>query len=162
MFDSYSSVRLTAEYAVSSPMVNRSGPGTFVPVKRNLPSRGEMMSSVVPSRLAPPPFMPEERRAEERERLSRMSVDAFIGIAKGIEAWPGTRGRIESLRVPTLVMCGELDVAFVRAIQRLGEKILGAVTEIIPQAAHSPQYERPELLNAALRAHLERNAVAPK
>ena len=111
------------------------------------------------STLAPPPFMPEARRAEERERLSRMSVDAFIGIAKGIEAWPGTRGRIETLRVPTLVVCGELDVAFLRAIQRLGEKIPGAVTEIIPQAAHSPQYERPDLFNAALRAHLERNGL---
>jgi pimeloyl-ACP methyl ester carboxylesterase len=28
---------------------------------------------------------------------------------------------------------------------------------VVPEAAHSPQYERPELFNAALRRHLERS-----
>ncbi len=103
-----------------------------------------------------PPFMTEERAAEERERLSKMSVDAFIGIARGIDAWPGTRGRLETLRMPVLAICGELDAAFLRAIQRMGELIPGCVVQIIPQAGHSPQYERPDLFNAALRRHLER------
>jgi hypothetical protein len=66
-----------------------------------------------------------------------MSVDAFIGIARGTAAWPGTRGRIETLAVPTLLICGELDLAFLKAIKRLSEKIPNSTLAIIPQAAHS-------------------------
>jgi 3-oxoadipate enol-lactonase len=113
------------------------------------------------ARLPRAPFMPEERAAEERERLSRMSVDAFIGIGAGIEAWPGARDRLPHLRVPTLVVCGELDAPFLRAAHRMGQLIPDVTVHIIPQAGHSPQYERPDLFNAALRAHLERHHIAP-
>jgi pimeloyl-ACP methyl ester carboxylesterase len=129
--------------------------------KRHRLAEEEGMAAVanMPSRFEPPPFQTAERRDEERARLSRMSVDAFIGIARGIEAWSGTRDRIETLRVPTLLICGELDLAFLKAITRLSEKIPDSTLAIIPQAAHSPQYERPDLFNAALRAHLEGHAL---
>jgi pimeloyl-ACP methyl ester carboxylesterase len=37
--------------------------------------------------------------------------------------------------------------------------IPNARVEVIPEAGHSPQFERPELFNRALRHHLEANAL---
>jgi pimeloyl-ACP methyl ester carboxylesterase len=47
---------------------------------------------------------------------------------------------------------------FIEASQWLAANIPGAVLESVPEAAHSPQYERPEIFNAALRRHLDRSA----
>ncbi len=107
------------------------------------------------------PHMPVERQAEEAERFSRMSVDAFIGTSAGIAAWPGTRDRLSGLRVPTLIICGELDVPFLKATERMAERMPNAVRHIIPQAAHSPQYERPGLFNPLLRDHITRHRLQP-
>jgi pimeloyl-ACP methyl ester carboxylesterase len=108
----------------------------------------------------PAPHMPEERRAEEKERLARMSVDGFLGCWGALQTWPGTKDRAHAITAPTLVIYGELDSGLVEASKRLAETIPGATLVEIPEAAHSPQYERPELFNAALRDHIERNALA--
>jgi pimeloyl-ACP methyl ester carboxylesterase len=51
----------------------------------------------------------------------------------------------------------------VKSSQIMAEKIPHATLVVVPEAAHSPQYERPDLFNAALRAHLARAAAgAPK
>jgi pimeloyl-ACP methyl ester carboxylesterase len=115
----------------------------------------------MPGLTKPPPYMPEERRAEEKERLARMSVDGFLGCWSALETWEGVKERAHEIAAPTLVIYGALDVALVEASKRLAAIIPGATLVEIPEAAHSPQYERPELFNAALRAHLERNATAP-
>ena len=77
------------------------------------------------------PFMPVERQAEEAERLGRMSADAFIGIGIAIDAWPGTRERIGGVGVSTLIICGELDVAFRKATERMSELMPNARLAII-------------------------------
>jgi 3-oxoadipate enol-lactonase len=56
------------------------------------------------------------------------------------------------------VICGELDTGLVDASKHLASAIPGATLAMIPEAGHSPQYERPELFNAALAAHLRANA----
>ncbi len=113
-----------------------------------------------PSVLPPPPHMPPERLDETKQRLTKMSVDAFIGAWQALDAWPGTEGRLGAIRAPTLVICGELDAALVGPSKTLAAAIPGATLEIIPECGHSPQYERPDLFNAALRRHLERNTGA--
>lgn len=110
-----------------------------------------------PSRIPYPPHLPKERITEERERLARMSVDGFVGAAVGLRNWAGTRDRLGSLHTPTLVVCGELDAALLKGSERLAELIPDATLEIVPEAGHSPQYERPELFNHALREHLAKN-----
>jgi 3-oxoadipate enol-lactonase len=108
--------------------------------------------------LPPPPFSTEERRAETKERLARMSADAFIGAGIGLDEWPSTKARLPEVSTPTLVIYGDLDAeGLIKAGEYMAEAILNATRAVIPQAAHSPQYERPDLFNAALRAHLERN-----
>jgi pimeloyl-ACP methyl ester carboxylesterase len=37
-------------------------------------------------------------------------------------------------------------------------QIAGSTMVIVPESGHSPQLERPEIFNEALRAHLRRNA----
>jgi pimeloyl-ACP methyl ester carboxylesterase len=116
----------------------------------------------LPAAVAPPPHMPAEREAEVKERLAAMSADAFIGAWKGaLEGWPGVRDRLGQIRAATLVICGELDAALVGPARRMAAAIPRATLAMIPEAGHSPQYERPDLFNAALRQHLEANASAP-
>ena len=115
----------------------------------------------MPSLVPAPPHMPASRKDEEKERLSRMSVDGFIGAWNALNAWPGTKERAGAIAASTLVICGELDAPLIEASTTLASLIPDATLEMIPEAAHSPQFERPDLFNAALRRHLDRNAGAP-
>lgn len=116
----------------------------------------ERMQSPVP----PPPHMPKERIDESNERLKRMAVDGFIGAWMALHRWPGTRDRIHEISVPTLVIYGALDVGLVDAAKAMAAAIPGALVEVVPEAGHSPQYERPEIFNRALRSHIERHEGA--
>jgi len=116
----------------------------------------------MPERLAPPPHMPPERQEETKRRLAAMSPHGFIGAWHALAGWPGTRDRARGIATPTMVIYGDLDLALIPGAKRLAENIPGAVLEVVPEAAHSPQYERPDLFNAALRRHLSRNAVSAK
>ncbi len=122
--------------------------------------QGMAAIAAMPALAPAPPHMPPERRDEETARLKRMSVDAFIGAWQGLEAWQGTTERAASISVPTLVIYGDLDQMLIDASKHLASVIPNAELEAIPEAAHAPQYERPELFNAALRRHLARNATA--
>lgn len=112
--------------------------------------------------LPPPPHMPAERLEETKRRLSRMSVDAFIGAWNGLTAWEGTEGRANNIRTPTLIIYGDLDMPpLIEASLKLAQLIPDATVEVIPETGHSPQWERPALFNAALRAFLEKVAARP-
>lgn len=103
-----------------------------------------------------PPHMPANRVVEVAERLSRMSVDAFIGAQAGLDSWAGSVDRLASIVAPTLVIVGDRDFApLVEASKMLASTIPNAKLEVIPECGHAPQFERPELFNAALRRHLE-------
>jgi pimeloyl-ACP methyl ester carboxylesterase len=130
---------------------------------RNILAQEQGMAAVanLPGITKPPPHMPNERQAEEKERLSRMSVDGFIGCWGALETWEGVKERAHNIAAPTMVIYGELDGPLVEASKRLASIIPGATLVEIPEAGHSPQYERPALFNEALRAHLERHALAP-
>ncbi len=116
----------------------------------------------LPPPVPPPPHMPAERLEETRVRLSRMSPDAFVGAFAGLVGWPGSKDRAAAISTPTLVIYGDLDApALIYGSTRLAELIPNARVEVIPETAHSPQWERPELFNRALRHHLEANAARP-
>lgn len=113
----------------------------------------------IPAALPSPPHMPPERNEETKLRLARMSVDGFIGAWDALQTWRGTEDRARKIAAPTMVIYGDLDGPLVQAAKWLAAAIPGAVLEEVPEAGHSPQYERPEIFNAALRRHLERNAA---
>jgi pimeloyl-ACP methyl ester carboxylesterase len=103
--------------------------------------------------------MPAERLEETKVRLSKMSPDAFIGAWQGLVGWQGTKTRAAAISTPTLIIYGDLDgPALIQGSARLAEMIPNARVEVIPETGHSPQQERPELFNRALRRHLEANA----
>jgi pimeloyl-ACP methyl ester carboxylesterase len=106
----------------------------------------------------PPPHQTPERVEEERARLAAMSVDGFAGAWQALCRWPGTRARAHAIRAPTLVVHGELDALVAEGSSWLGAHVPGAALETVPEAGHSPQFERPNLFNAALRRHFARAA----
>ncbi len=113
----------------------------------------------LPPPVAPPPHMPADRLQETKVRLANMSPEAFIGAWRGLLAWQGTVGRAREISVPTLIIYGDSDMpALIRGSQKLAELIPDVRVEVIPEAAHSPQWERPTLFNRALRRHLEAHA----
>lgn len=84
-------------------------------------------------------------------RCKAFTITAFSSASRvGSEArW--IRSRTEW----TLIICGERDSdLIVEGSQRLAELIPGARLCVIARAAHSPQEERPEAFNAALRGFL--------
>jgi pimeloyl-ACP methyl ester carboxylesterase len=104
-----------------------------------------------------PPHMPMERLEETKERLATMSIDSFIGAWEGLASWPGTESRAASISTPTLVIYGAIDTQFlIDGSRALGAAIRGAEVAVIPQSGHQPQFERPQLYNAALGAFLNR------
>ncbi|HSP55708.1 MAG TPA: alpha/beta hydrolase [Dehalococcoidia bacterium] len=109
----------------------------------------------------PPPHMPKERLEETKGRLSRMTVDAFIGAWDGLSNWQGTHQRAQDIGLLTLVIWGDMDSPFIiEGSSRLVKTIPNAEPAIIPECGHSPQWERPPLFNAALAGFLERVSEA--
>jgi pimeloyl-ACP methyl ester carboxylesterase len=98
-----------------------------------------------------PPHHPREREERERARLAQMSLEGFVGGWQALCGWPGTQRRAHAIRTPTLVIHGELDAPVIAGSRWLAGAIPGARLEVVPEAGHSPQLERPELFNAALR-----------
>jgi pimeloyl-ACP methyl ester carboxylesterase len=64
--------------------------------------------------------------------------------------------RLGAITVPTLVLVGEEDRPFVNASKRMADTIPGAQLVVIPDAAHSPQFENPEAWWEAITAFLAR------
>jgi len=121
--------------------------------------QGMAAVAAMKSPFPPPPHLPEERQTFTDERLAKMSVDSFIGAWQALEAWRGARDRVSAINVPSLVIYGDLDTGFlIEGSKRLAQNIPDAQLAVIPQAAHQPQWERPDLFNAALGAFL--NQVA--
>jgi pimeloyl-ACP methyl ester carboxylesterase len=130
--------------------------------KRHRIAEEQGMAAVaeLPSVLPTPPHFTAERKQEEKERLARMSRDAFIGAWHALGGWAGTEDRAHTITAPTMVIYGALDAPFAEPAKWFASKIPNTVIEVIPEAGHSPQFERPDLFNAALRRHLDRNAAS--
>jgi pimeloyl-ACP methyl ester carboxylesterase len=94
----------------------------------------------------------------QRVTVSTALTRSVIGAWQALTTWKGTRDRAHQIGVPTLVIYGALDAGIVDGMKFLGSTIAGAIVEEVPEAAHCPQFERPDAFNAAVRKHLERNA----
>jgi pimeloyl-ACP methyl ester carboxylesterase len=58
--------------------------------------------------------------------------------------------------LPTLVMVGDQDQAFIGASERMASAMAGASLAVIPDAGHTPQFESPDAWWDALSAFLGR------
>jgi pimeloyl-ACP methyl ester carboxylesterase len=68
---------------------------------------------------------------------------------------PDRLARLAGVAVPTLVIVGEQDAAFVGHARRMAKTIPGARLAVIPGAGHSPQFEQPAAWWTALNSFLE-------
>ncbi len=111
------------------------------------------------------------RRAEalEREGLAALGQGAEVRIAqhrsaaglakaaRGMLAQFDSRviDSLEHIRVPTLVLVGELDEPFLGATEYMAAKIPGAKKVVIPQAGHAANIDQPDAFNRAVLEFLE-------
>jgi pimeloyl-ACP methyl ester carboxylesterase len=79
-------------------------------------------------------------------------ISAITDTTAGLDRLPDLAG----VSVPTLVIVGEEDTPFLKPSRRMAEAIPGAELAVIPDAAHSPQFENPEQWWKALSTFLAR------
>lgn len=111
-------------------------------------------------------FLSDPSRAEDRDEYRRRLLgNDRVGILRavdGVLARSGVASRLHALRIPTLVIVGEDDVATPPSKARaLADAIPGARLHVIPGAGHTSTLERPAAVTAAIEgflAEVERGA----
>jgi pimeloyl-ACP methyl ester carboxylesterase len=113
-----------------------------------------------------PGYRSDAPRAVWNERAERISIDlekkgttAARGLAlaaRGILVQHDGRvlESLSAIAVPALIVVGANDSAFLAGSRYMAEKIPGAVLEVIADAGHSPNAERPEEFARATSAFL--------
>lgn len=94
-----------------------------------------------------------------REQFMMTSIEAYIGGAEAMSGRKSLLGRLQDLRIPTLIVCGAKDMPFLGPSKKMHAAIPGSQLEIILGAGHSPTFETPEKFNAVLTTFLNKIAV---
>jgi pimeloyl-ACP methyl ester carboxylesterase len=105
-------------------------------------------------------FGAERWWARQRAKLVAMDPVAFGALGEALTDHAGVEDRLGELRCPTLVLVGAQDAPFLAPAQRMERAIRGAHRVVIPDAAHSPQFENADAWLAAVLAHLDRARAA--
>lgn len=141
--------------AASHQIVATGGMQALVDVMENAARTGRVPQP--PSMAACIERMGADRfHARIRAKLCAMDPVGFTTLGEAFTDWPGTRDRLGEIACPTTVIVGDEDAPFREPSKVLASGIPGAVLEVIPAAAHSPQLEHPEAWLAAVKSHLER------
>ena len=87
-----------------------------------------------------------------RERVREMQLHAFsVPVPEGaerLELSPPAITRLAEIKVPSLIIVGELDVPeFLKISDMVGAGIRGARKIVVPGVAHMPNMEKPGLFN---------------
>lgn len=102
---------------------------------------------------------PDQVNAQARERVREMTT-ANYRRADDHGVWPRfleppAAGRLDEIKVPTLILYGDADVREVaEAAHALERGVTGARTVVIPDAAHHPNLEKPAEFDQAVLAFL--------
>lgn len=84
----------------------------------------------------------------ERQRAARLRNSA-VGLAHSLR-WMGTgtqpalHERLAAIRVPTLLLAGELDIKYCEAAREMALALPDATMHVIEEAGHAAHLERPE------------------
>jgi pimeloyl-ACP methyl ester carboxylesterase len=92
-------------------------------------------------------------------KLLASSPSMYAAMLQAITDATAGLDRLDDLRtlaMPALVIVGEHDQPFVKPSLRMADAIPGAELAVIPDAAHSPQFENPDPWWKALRTFLDR------
>lgn len=106
------------------------------------------------ARWVTPAFLGNPATRGLRAMLERTDPEGYAGAAEAIAAADLTDST-KRLRLPTLVLVGEQDVATpVASSEALRDAIAGASLVVIPDASHIPTVEQPAAVTAAMSAFL--------
>jgi len=117
------------------------------------------MADAVMVRWFPPAFH-RDRGAELalwRNMLCRTTTAGYAGCCAAIAGADLTE-TTAALRLPAIVMAGELDAATPPALVRATADLMGAPFHLIPGAGHLPCVDAPELVAAHINRFLEETA----
>ncbi len=86
------------------------------------------------------------------------SASGLAMAARGMMKQWGTRlyESLPGIEVPTLILVGANDGAFLAAADVMARKIPGAVKQVIPDAGHAANMDQPEIVNDAILTFLEK------
>jgi 3-oxoadipate enol-lactonase len=102
------------------------------------------------------PFRKNQARTVEKiaAAIKTTPVPGYVGCCHAIPKIDVT-ARLQELKLPALVICGEQDPATPPAMARdIVQALPGAKLALIPQAAHLANIEQPEAFNRALAGFL--------
>ena len=88
-------------------------------------------------------------------KLLASSPDMWLAMTREILDQHDRLEALTSVRVPTLVIVGEQDDAFIAHCERIAKAIPGARLAIIPNAGHEPQFENTPAFWEALSSFLQ-------
>lgn len=88
-------------------------------------------------------------------KLLACSVDMWLAMSVELCDHEDRLDRLRSLDVPTLVVVGDQDEAFLRQSEHMAKVLPDARLVVLPDAGHAPQFEQPELWWRAIAAFLE-------
>jgi 2-succinyl-6-hydroxy-2,4-cyclohexadiene-1-carboxylate synthase len=97
--------------------------------------------------LAQPLFatLPRERSGIDERRAGNTVADLQHQLrVLGQGAQPSNWDRLAELRMPVLLIVGELDTKYVDIAERMAERIADVRVEVIPGAGHACHLEQPE------------------
>lgn len=107
---------------------------------------------------------PARREVRElwRQRIVSRDRRGVTRAVRGVIYRDGVQDELPGIRVPTLILVGEEDLATPRErSERMRAAILGAELVVVPRAGHSAPIENPEAVTAALGEFLARQSVRP-
>ncbi len=149
----YLSLRLYATYPqrVRALVICDSGPGYRNPASREAwNDRAERQAEDFERRglASLEGRSPEMAQAIARHRSAEGLARAARGLLKQFDS--RVIDLLPSVKVPTLVIVGDRDEAFLAPCRYMADKIPGARLEIIPGAGHASNLDQPERFNRAL------------
>lgn len=108
-------------------------------------------------------FLKDPSRAHlKREWKERMIANHRVGITRavtGVINREGVIDQISQIKIPTLIIVGDQDVATVPAkAERMHERIRNSELVVIPGAGHTSTVEEPEAVTTAMLEFLNRHS----
>lgn len=97
-----------------------------------------------------------ELRETAKQRVLNTSVDGYIYVHRSFAKWTRVTGRLNEIKVPTLIFLGEEDAGFVRPSRILKDSISRADLVRVPGVGHNPHEEAPDVFNEHFLSFLSR------
>lgn len=113
---------------------------------------------VMPIMFAKDSLADSTRKSDHAAWRAMLTANRRLGVMRGLDGIVTRKGvidEIHQIRVPTLILVGDQDVATVpEKSKRMHERIPGSKLVIIPSAGHSSTLEQPAFVNAELERFL--------